>query len=1039
MAVTAHNTGLSISRNGDKFTAKWKIAAKDVTDQDVRYRTYNGEKWGGWNTKDLGKSTTSYTFSLDASKKINKVQVQTRTKAKNKTVSEWGSSSAVYTVAAPPNPTVSMSRSGPNNTVFSISNNANATNTHWYYATYYRTRLSSGNWSKWATIGSSASYNDTVTGVYRQIQVKNKGPAGWSKTVTSSHYLGAPPIPTWGRAPSYTKRSSYYQMTVNANISGSTLTVDKIVPQYFIGTPTANITPASDSSWQDGADYFYNNNYTNYTMAINTNELIDTDECLWVRVKTEHDSIVSASTAYRVITGVLAAPTCDISVGTISASGFNVNITDYDANTSVPGAYAQVYLEKASATGLENYILLGTIPNGSTSATIRCDLDITHESGLSIHVRNVSADGSTMKSGFYTYKTEMPASPILDGITPSTVSGKVHVDWTTTWRQATGTIIAWTEDPDNWSSNDEPEQYEISEDASGWYIVGLQTGTVWYFRVRSVKTEGDNVNYSPWSNEMSIDLASAPAIPVLFLSAETITDDGMVTAYWSYVTTDGTSQIAGEVVEAQYSNGEWTYGDKPVGATTDAQHVDIYAADNGWTNGSTKYLSLRTRSGSGGTSDYSTPVKLEIAAKPSVSITSAGFTSTNTIRENFIGDGETTEHICEYALSAAPTVTVDGEPATVTYLEDVVTFASAPDEGSEIDVTYTTTDFNALETMPLTVEVEAENAGTLSLAIERALDYPMLRPDGEVTEGPAGETVYLETIAADSTNSMSVDIDELIGRLDDGAHYTLVATATDNYGQEAEERIAFVVHWAHQAEEPDATFITDTDNYIARITPIAPAGYETGDTCDIYRLSVDKPELIRSGATFGIEYVDLYPAFGEYSGYKLVTITATDDYITEDNTFADLDTTDTEEEIYTQLDLKTFVIDFGGNRVELPYNITLDNAWEKDFKRTAYLGGSVIGDHNKAVMRDLSAGTVIVADVDSDLARQMRELARYVGTCHVRTPEGSSFAADVQLSEGRAYNTGLINYSLKIQKVDSTEFDCITYDEWLKLHSEEQA
>ena len=1032
---TAHNTGLSIARNGDKFTASWKIKAKNVTDQDIRYRRHNGTKWCSWTTKDLKEKTTSFSFKLDATKKTTKVQVQTRTKAEGCDVSDWSDSSEVFKITAPPTPSITVSNDASNKTTFTINSKANGTNSAWYYKTYYRTRLGSGAWSGWAVADTTAyPYTDNNSnGLTRTMQIKNKGPAGWSGVSSASHYLGAPPIATWGKNPvSKTNKSSYYQMTYNFNLSGSTLSIDKIVPQYFIDTPSSSIGVPTGASWQNGTDHSYKNGTTGYTMAITTSEVVEADECCWARIKTEHDGIESFSSAYRGITGRLTAPSCAISVGTITASGFSVTVNITDEGTDVPGAYQQVYLEKASAPGEANFIYLGAVPSGDSSVTLTSTIDLTSEDGLGIYVRNVSADGKTMTSGYYSYKTSMPTEPILDGVTPTTVSGKVHVDWTNRWGDATGAEIAWTDDRDNWTSNEEPETYEVKEKATGWYITGLETGKVWYFRVRSTKVSDEQTNYSPWSNEVEIDLASAPSIPVLYLSENSITEDGMVTAYWSYVTTDGTGQIAGEVVEATFDGTDWTYGDTPVGATTDAQHVDIYAADH-WQNGATVYLALRTRSGSGGTSDYSTPVRLVIAAKPTVAITLTGLVGTNEITETFVGDGETTSFLCGNTLSAAPTVTVDGTAASASYDGDTVTLTSAPEDGAEISITYTTTDFKALKTMPMNVAVTAGNAETVTLAIERAADYPLLRPDGETTQGPAGETVFLETVSAEATNIFTAELDELIGRLDDGAEYTLVATATDEFGQTAEETMRFRVMWTHQAEEPTGQFITDETNYIARITPIAPSGYEQGDTCDIYRRSADGFELIYQGATFGTEYVDPYPAFGETSGYKLVTVTAMNDYITPENSFAEFDTSEADPPVYDQLDQASIVIDFGGERVELPYNISLDNSWSKDFERTSYLGGSVVGDYNRAVLRDLSASTVMVRGLDAEDAAKMRSLSSYAGVCHVRTPDGSSFAADVQVSETQSFDTPIIGYSLKIQKVDTAGFDGMTYAEWLRL------
>lgn len=1042
MAKTPANTGQSISRNGNSFTAKWTIKTKDVDWQKVRYRTYNG-KWGGWTTKKVGKKATSYTFDLSASGTFTNVEVQTQIKRKKKTASAW--TSAKFPLAAPAAPTLTVTNDSSNKTTFTWSSNHSATGGGMYQCCYYRTKCdanpdSDSGWGNWteATQGTY-TYTDNVQGQTRVFQIKARGPAGESAIITERHVLGAPPRATWTNKPvSYTDKGSYYEMTASANLTGSTYAIDSVVPQYYIGTPDASINVPGGSNWSDGTTFNYDGSKA-YDLTINTNDIIGPDECLWVQIKTIHDSIESFSDTYRVITGRLTAPELSLNVSTPTASGFTVGVTVDNHGTSLPGAYMEMYLEKYSATGVENYILIGTIPNGTSTITITCTEDITGETGYALHTRNVSSDGVTMTSDYDSYSTTMPVAPTLDSVTPTSVAGKVYLSWTNSWSDATGVIIAWTDDQDNWMSNDDPEEYEVKELASNWFITGLETGKKWWFRIRSVKEENDSQTLSPWSSDLGIDLASAPAVPVLYLSAETITEDGMVTAYWSHVSTDGTGQIASDIVEATYSGGVWTYGN-PVVATKEAQHVDIYAAVQGWTNGTTKYLALRTRSGSGGMSDYSTPVKLVVAAKPTVNITANSFSGTDSATEYFLGDGATDTFQCANSMTVTPTVTVNGTAATVvSYTNGAVELSAAPADGADVVITYTTGDNKVLTGMPLTATITTTNSVELTVAIERAVTYPMLRPDGTLTDGAEGETIYVNTIAAESTNSISIQIDDILGRLDDGAWYNLIATVHDAYDQTAEKLIRFKVHWSHQSWAPTASFVTDPDNFIARITPIAGADYVSGDTCDIYRLSADQPELIVTGGTFGTEYVDPYPAFGPESGYKVVTVTATKDYITEDSTFGEYDTTDDPNTSYDQLDPGLLVIDFDADRIELEYNISLGNSWAKDFQRTAYLGGHVTGDHNRAVTRDTSASSLVVRGDDEEIAFKVRQLARYTGLCHVRTPEGSSFVADVQVSESQAYNSPTVDYDLSIQKVDPVGFDGMTYAEWDEIYNEESS
>ena len=976
---------------------------------------------------------------------------------KDYVASAWSSSSYTYKVEKPNAPSLSVNNVSANKTTFTWSANKSDTSTKWYYRSYYRTKCddkpndNSKGWGKWTVASSSSyTYTDNKTGKTRVFQIKSIGPAGYSAVKTAKHYLGTAFVAKWD-SPQYsvTKYSSYYKMTYNVVISGATNRTENVVPQYFIGTPTSAIGCPADASWVDGTTYSYNSKKTKYQLPITTNTLVGYDECLWARIKTTHDGIDTFSEALRVRTGSLTAPSLTVSMGTPTTSGFTVTITVDDAGTDVPGTYMEVYLERASMPGEENYIRIGTIPNGTSSRAITSTENITGEVGYAIQVRNVSQDGSIMKSGYYTYSTSMPSAPTLNPPELTTTTGKVHLTWTNNWASSTGVIIAWTDDPDNWMSNEDPETYEIEDLVNEWFITGLETGKTWYFRVRNVNKTDDGETLTPWSAERTVELTSAPVAPVLELSDEVITEDGMVTAYWSFVSSDSSTQIAAEIVEATFTGGDWddeeeewteatwTYG-RVVGSTSTEQHIDIYAREQGWANGSTVYLALQTRSGSGSASVYSDPVPLVIAAKPTVTISATDFVSTETLTERFLADGTTDTFLCAYTMTGEPEVTVDGDEATVTsYTDGEVVLSAAPAEGSDVYITYSTTDNHIMTEVPFELTVLTTGSSALSVAIERAETYQMVRPNGVVTDGPAGETIYVYNDSADPDQTITINMNDLIGTLDDGAWYYLIAKASNDYGQNAQDVIPFKVHWAHQAWAPTATFITDTTNYIARITPVAGADYALGDTCDIYRIGIDNPELVVTGGTFGTEYVDPYPSFGPDSGYEIVTVTKYGDYITEDDTFASFDTTETDPPVYTQLDSNLMIIDFDGQRAELEYNITLDNSWTKDFKRTTYLGGHVAGDHNRAVTRDLSSSTVLVKGGDSDMQALMRALARYTGICHVRTPDGSSFAADVQVTEGMAFNSGVVDYNLKIQKVDTNGTDGMTYADWLSMQNED--
>lgn len=92
------------------------------------------------------------------------------------------------------------------------------------------------------------------------------------------------------------------------------------------------------------------------------------------------------------------------------------------------------------------------------------------------------------------------------------------------------------------------------------------------------------------------------------------------------------------------------------------------------------------------------------------------------------------------------------------------------------------------------------------------------------------------------------------------------------------------------------------------------------------------------------------------------------------------------------------------------------------------------GDWNPAVTRDLSANTVLVRGDDLDRQLAMRDLAGYAGIAHVRTPDGSSLTANVQIDERQSYDSRKVSYTLTMQAIDPEALDGMTLTEWEELH-----
>lgn len=341
-----------------------------------------------------------------------------------------------------------------------------------------------------------------------------------------------------------------------------------------------------------------------------------------------------------------------------------------------------------------------------------------------------------------------------------------------------------------------------------------------------------------------------------------------------------------------------------------------------------------------------------------------------------------------------------------------------------------------LREMPLTLSINGVTDNTEAhIVVEREEAHDMMRPDETMFSGYKGETIALKNPMV-GEDSVDITVDDLVGSLDDGAVYKITVTVKDSLGQSAQDTQKFTVHWLHQAIMPLGTAVPEQDTLITRITPIAPVGTAPTDVCDIYRLSVDRPEMIVQGASFGTEYVDPFPAIGQFGGHRLVFRTENGDYITDENGIAWLDLDANYDNI---IESEYTVIDFPDGQILLEYNVDVSNKWDKDFEVTQYLGGSVHGDWNPAVKRTGTINSEVITLTDQKTIRAMRRLAVYAGVCHVRTKDGSSFAADVQVSESSnhdKYGT-IASFSLSITRVDQEQLDGMTAEAWDELNGGE--
>ena len=1004
MATTKKPTGLSITRDGNKYAFKWKIADDNYgAGQKLQYRTHGSESWRDWQTISVTSSATSKVATISKSdfypttsgKYLTEVGFRVRGQRSSYTkdgktitpeVSDW--SEKTMTISKPNAPVVSGglgSQWNISSFAWSIESSDSGSKifTGWEWQSIIvkestetdgsQLKWSSSN-SGWATAtGTSTSSTKTFTEDTTQLnqgsrtrwfRIRSRGPAGYTDWKYAKHIFAIPNKPVIKNA-KVSEKSSNYLVTVEWTATTNYAhPIDEVEVQYAVGTPTANMQPPSSPSWTTAVtakDTTGNDKASFYTSG-----KLQADECLWVRIEAKHDTRSNQSDVYLALVGTLASPTnvsATVNNGVASVSATNASSACIYTGSVASTKKLFMLVKYKDNADYKTAINVGVMNYNATSASINVPTANTYKIGVQAVVGTYSyttqTDGTrrytvdaSMKSPIVWYGGTLPVEPT--GLNYDYTDGKLQVMWNWSWSDAEEIELSWSENPNAWESTEEPDSYKIEQQATSWYVDGLETGKTYYLRARFY--DSDNDIYSPYSEALEINLTSPPVKPILKVSDSVISTNGKFTLSWTYSSTDGSEQEYAEVI----------YNSQLIAHTQTAKYVTLYASELGWT-ANTYAIKVRVKSESGSFSDYSDEITVEVVS---------GLTAT----------------ISQTSLSNV-TVT-DDTSSTRTVL--------------------------SLTAMPLTVTVTgAGNGGYTNVAIERAEAYYSERPDGAPNYGYEGETVYNITQVGEA--QITVQNEDLMGYLDDGAKYRIVATVLDGLGQTSTATRDFEVHWSHQAIVPNGSVVMD--GVIAKITPTAPTGTTTGDYCDIYRLSKDRPELIYPHASFGTTYVDPYPAIN--GGHRIVFRTANGDYITSANKFAWLDLDDV-------FSYDKAIIEFGEDKVELYYNVDSNHNWSKDFIETKYLGGSVQGDWNPAVSRTGSVSGITMNLSDEETIEALRRLAVWSGICNVRTKDGSSFHANVDVSESNSHDRyGLISeFSLNFTRVDPQGYDGIPLSVW---------
>lgn len=329
-------------------------------------------------------------------------------------------------------------------------------------------------------------------------------------------------------------------------------------------------------------------------------------------------------------------------------------------------------------------------------------------------------------------------------------------------------------------------------------------------------------------------------------------------------------------------------------------------------------------------------------------------------------------------------------------------------------------------------------------------------PDGEHIQYH-GDSVYSlsDTIAFENsvaTITVPVEADFYNG----GAYEFQVYAVNNTTGLRSDQVIKpFSVNWAHTPGPADLDTTTleimegehigeytddiDLDNFYeyhryAVIIPGKPVyatqkddegnvmvvseAWQEGDVCDIYRHTIDGVYLVASNVAFGSTVIDRYAPYSrqpqiddaDVLGYIIVSKAPTGAFSMAEFNYK-----------YYATVLR---FDWDDKYLELPYNVRTSDSWSKDVDTRVHLDGSRSAYWNKGVERSASLSTDMIKLDDPHIIARVRELAQYPGAVNVRTPEGASYPADVQVDGlDNEYNNPIVSVQITANEISlSSEF-----------------
>lgn len=514
------------------------------------------------------------------------------------------------------------------------------------------------------------------------------------------------------------------------------------------------------------------------------------------------------------------------------------------------------------------------------------------------------------------------------------------------------------------------EYYEVTyKDGAEITIKALEEGEAYFIRARRY-LEGETTTYSDYSNTAACITSETPET-VVATCERYVPTGASLPIYWTFA--GNSLQTAWQIVDSNgtvIANGEGSIGSTRI----DADRLAAFAINNELT------FTVQVSTGSGFIVSESHTITILDA--PTLSISTAA-----TLTAQPFSFSATASSLCDLK------VIVSSLGASGQFPTGVLTQTAGDTIYSDIYAPIWTAEQGGTYTADITLPpgLDFWDLGKYSLTVVAIDRMTELQSEQQIANFEVGWTAQAPSVLPTVTYSLTADTE-----VDDEKPYY-------SYDSETQTYIAVLPEGTENPSEEGWYEQTVTD-YVT-LTPVdttsdqgvhiqavqielkPPAGCVGTELYDIYRMTGDGARLIGQGFPLTYTAQDNYAPFGEdMTLYYRIAIRTVDG----DISFSDFE--------YVQ-DCTKLRFDWAGGTLELPYNLSIGDKYKKDVEIRKHMDGNIDGYWNSNIERTASFSSDVIRLIQQDEIDSARALARYPGAVFVRTPDGSAYEADVQVTD----------------------------------------